>query len=377
MQLCRAPYAQLLAWSADATPQYLGSCTIAWAKSWCRIVQTFLNARPSTPRTNQQAQRNERKSPVHLAEIRRDLRPDELRGLITTPLGTQLMPRIFLKVPHGTRFENVAVAFGSLNLFRYSTGWVLALSVHLQDETRQVMDVDCLLDPLAKHGTLQQPGITSQVEMVALADTASLPHIGAKLLTWPAQKRERTSTLLDCLNGMPGRRGPWKRACDTYLREHLQQDSFQALSPAARPRETLQASDQEHSVAAYKPGQHIAQAAQSAPRAPLVERCILLHRAGVAQEYSRRQILSRRMLLALEDTWRKFIWTPQASALVEQHRQQLTPGVTVPWLSAHEHLWIEFPVPLATPVCASAAALCVFSAADSWLLSRFASRRRP
>jgi hypothetical protein len=109
---------------------------------------------------------------------------------------------------------------------------------------------------------------------------------------------------------------------------------------------------------------------------------ILLYRAGAHQEYTRTHTISRqlfwRMLLALalEKSSRKFIWTPEAAQLTEEHRRQLIPSLELPWLSSHEHLWIEFKEPIATPVCPNTAALLVFSATDPSLFREFAQQVR-
>ena len=99
------------------------------------------------------------------------------------------LPTMYIKLPQSTCFEEVAVAFGQLNLTLYSTGWVLSLSCLLQDSTNRRMNMDCLLDPISGQHILLRLTTTQEVEMVALADRSTLPVLGAKRLTWPLQKQ--------------------------------------------------------------------------------------------------------------------------------------------------------------------------------------------
>lgn len=418
VQLTQASSVQLIGYSADLVPRYLGNKQLIWQGSNRRAIQQWL-----TPRQWLAPRKSETLRPVPVATrsevrtqqakpdrwklpkgVRRSLAAFHVRALITTAEGEgKSLPRIYIKVPEDTRFEEVAVAFGPLNLARYPVGWVLSLSLHLQDAAGRVLLADGLCDPSSVRSLLRKLASTPAVEMFALADTSAFQVLGAKRLTWSEQKQERAQALLEyCRTAKL--RGSWEEACAAYLNEHPQGYVFEKPSPhpvgqqkAADGQATL--TDQKHKPDEEEitladasqleeskiPDKAVAGAASvdHTPRVPsLVEQFILLHRSGVYEEYSHLHTLSRhifwRMLLALaiEKTQRKFVWTPEAAGVIEEHRQQLTPSTMTPWLSSREHLWITFAEPIQTPVCNEAAALFVFSAADSELFRDFARQVR-
>jgi hypothetical protein len=327
-----------------------------------------------------------------------------MRALITMPeQTTDALPRIYIKVPQETRFDEVAVAFGPLNLMRYPVGWVFSLSLRLQDATGRILEADALGDPISDRRILHKLASAPSVEMVALADSSSFPVLGAKLLNWSPQKQKRAQSLF-VYTRVAKLSGSWKQARISYLYEHPQGYIFQELLPdtvgqrdvevgTAREDDQLPMPHHEETIS---PGPlqvekseipHSTEAtSETAPTkhasdvSLLVEQFILLHRAGVHAEYHHTHTLSRgifwRFLLAiaLEQTQRKFIWTPEAVRMIESRRQQLTPSETLPWLSSREHLWIAFAEPIETPVCAETAALFVFSSSAPSLLSEFAQQ---
>ncbi len=410
-RLTQASYVLLVGYSSDPVPQYLGDKRLNWAKSKRRTIRQWLISRkpgtlesvPRTKRTEifaQQAEPARWKLPVG---TKRTIATSMMRALITMPEeATEVLPRIYVKVPQGTHFEEVAVAFGPLNLTRYPMGWVLSLSLRLQDAAGHVLLVDSLCDPISERRLLRRLASTPAVEMIALADTSAFPVLGAKRLNWSLQKRNRAQALFKYRRAaMP--LGSWKHACAAYLFEHPQGYAFQEpvsdpvgqrdagsrpVSPADRLRtphdEDLppDASLMEVSEISDTTARGAAPADHASHSSSLVEQFVLLHRSGVYEEYRRTHTLSRRifwrMLLAfaLEKTQRKFIWTPEAARFIEEYRQQLAPGTMVPWLSSREHLWIAFAEPIQTPVCAETAALFVFSAADPSLLRELAQQVR-
>lgn len=410
-RLAQASHLLLIGYSSDPDPRYLGSKQLTWEENMRRTVQQWLalhipetrRSVPATRRIETHEQQAEHTQWTLPNGAKRTIAFSMMRGLITMPGETaEVIPRIYVKVPRGTRFEEVAVAFGPLNLTRYPTGWVLSLSLRLQDATGRILLTDALCDPIGGRRLLRRLASTAVVEMVALADTSAFPVLGAKRLNWSAQKRGRAQALFDYTRTAKSR-GSWKQARMEYLQEHQQGYVFQVQFPetpdlgkkeegsgvpvlrSSSPRDEKTMPQDEtgerfQTPDAGAPAPGAASAGEPVPPISLVERFVQLHRAGVYEEWSRTHTLSHRlfwrMLLAigLEQTRRKFIWTLEAAQVTEAHREQLTPGLLVPWLSSREHLWITFAEPIETPACAETAALFVFSAADPSLLGAFAQQ---
>ncbi len=410
VHLSQTSHVQLLGYSQDPTLKYLGSKSIDWSKSKRKAIQQLLNkTNPGTTASAQtkdemvqhNLQQNEQarwKLPI---DVRRSLSSPLMRAHIVTPDDREAIPRIYVKVPQGTRFEDVAVAFGPLNLYSYTGKWILSLAFFLQDANQQVMNVDCLSDPISEHHILHRLTTTTSVEMVAIADTPTFPVLGVKLLKWSPQKKDRAKVLFEYTRTVSSY-GSYKRACAEYLKEHLQQCAFQVPFPKTAPypataRYTVsiggsQVQSHEESISLdgslqeefQVPLQASLVPAASQTRhtgsSPLVEKFFLLHRTGVHEEFTHTHTLSRRMFwrmllaLAAEKTLRKFVWSPEATHVIEEHRKLLTPSMLIPWLSSREHLWIEFTEPWETPVSPDMAALFIFSASEPMLYREFAQQ---
>src|SRR5579883_2186113 len=414
VQLTQVSSVLLMGYSSDPVPHYLGKKRLNWSKGQRRAIRLWLTKRmPETLRPVPTEKRSKACASAQPAKparwklptgIREALAAFPVRALITmAEEAGRSLPRIYIKVPQGTRFEEVAVAFGELNLTRYPPGWVLSLSLRLQDAAGRVLLADGLCNPISNRRLLHRLASTSTVEMIALADTPALPLLGAKRLTWSAQKQERAQALFEYVRTAKPF-GSWNQACTAYLHEHMQVSVFQ--QPSLQPVGQQKVGDGQISSTdeGCMPDEEVspltdvslpeqsnppdtaatgAAATDHTPHTPsLVEQFILLHRLGVYEEYRHLHTLSRRIFwrlllaLAIEKTQRKFIWTAEATEVTEKHRQQLTPGTMIPWLSSQEHLWISFAEPIQTPVCDEAAALFVFSAADPELLREFARQVR-
>jgi hypothetical protein len=409
-RLSQASHVQLLGYSQDSTQHYLGSKLINWSKSQQKAIRQLLaGTKPGTTASAQMgdeiAQHN-----VQQAEqarwklptvVQQSLSSPLLRARIVMPENIEAIPRIYVKVPRGTHFEEVAVAFGPLNLYRYTERWILSLALLLQDANQREMNVDCLFDPISEHRILNRLTTTTMVEMVALADIPTFPVLGAKLLNWSPQKKDWAKSLFAYTRTVSSR-GSYKRTCAEYLYEHPQQSAFRVPFPKAAhypattdppasvdgsfvqiPEKSITSEgslqEQFQAPPQVSPALVTSQTRHAHPSI-LVEQFILLHRAGVHEEFTHTHTLSSRMFwrmllaLALEKTQRKFVWTPEATHLIEEQRKLLTPGTLIPWLSSREHLWIEFTEPCETPVCPDMAALFIFSASEPLLYREFAQQ---
>jgi hypothetical protein len=321
-----------------------------------------------------------------------------LRGLITpqTAQRQSISLKIFMVLPEETHFKTVAVAFEALNWWTIPTGQILSLRCILQDGGQRQLAIECIIDPLRERNVLQLMSTMETIEVMALGNSHEYPHLGRKQFPWPQSKRTRAQDLL-AVSRMAAPPTAWRESLVTFLQKARPATTFKA--PGIHYSEDIRSDQRFYQIDVFQGNktvvehQHIKeitmedtnqalipalseQLTSPTLKTSLIERSILLHQAGARQEFARLGTFSRgifwRLLfaLALEQTPRKYIWTSEAVALIEEHRQQLIPDSRIPWFPSHEHVWIEFSEPITTLVGFEIAALTLFASDDTRLLQR-------
>lgn len=417
-QLSRNFLVRVILYNDGQIPRKLGVKLIQWHAIPHNVLKKLVAKKnPSISNNEAQIQDIDSIPPMTLSEVRKRFSTFfNLRGLIAKQVGQPMNLRIFMVIPHETSFETISVAFEALNWWNVPAGRILSLRCILQDSEQRQLGIECIIDPLRERNVLQLMSTTENVEVVALGNSVGYPNLGWKQFSWPQSKRLRAQDLL-AVSRMVAPPTSWRKSLITFLQRTHPATTFQIPDTFQIPHtpdgalETMKLQRNFRRIEDIQSDQHLYRAdaftnahlsiehqkdkeirmeeeiqpqapilsgplTPPTPRGSLIERSILLHQAGAQQEFARLGTFSRgifwRMLFAfaLEQTPRKYIWTPEAVALIEDHRQQLTPDSRTPWLPSHEHVWIEFPEPIATPVGHDIAALTVFAPGDTRLLQR-------
>jgi hypothetical protein len=110
-RLAQASHLLLIGYGSDLAPRYLGSKPLTWGGSMRRAVQEWLTLRmPETPHSIPATKHTGTHVPKARWALptgaRRAMVTSMMRALITMPeQAAEALPRIYVKVPQGTRFE--------------------------------------------------------------------------------------------------------------------------------------------------------------------------------------------------------------------------------------------------------------------------------
>lgn len=383
--LSQASTIRVMGFTSGPLPRYIGVKKLNWLKSHRKTLLHFLAKKPQDQHKKTSPAAN-LPNAMLISEIRETFSSySRLLGFVALRAEKDKNIGIYIVLPTNTHFEMVAMAFEALTWNNFPTGHILSLLCFLQDKDEHILRIECILDPRREGNILQILSNTKYVEVTAFADSPDFPVIGRKQFGWAKEKRVRSRDLFD-LSRKAGPTISWREALMTFLEKYQIETTFRdpkVLSSLIKKNDSKQ-EDRSHSMKKDSDTFHTLalppSSSSSSRKVSLIEHSILLYQAGAQQEFARLGTLSRgifwRMLfaLALEQTPRKYIWTPEAVTLIEEHRQQLIPDSRTPWLSSLEHVWIEFPKPIAMPAGYDIAALAVFAPADTRLLQKLQQR---
>ena len=311
--------------------------------------------------------------PKHWKQVLRS--PNHLA--IMTVAGEQsTLPRILVKVPPETRFEQVAVAFHSLNLYTYTHDLLLCLRLVLQNSEGFVLHVDCPFPPLSDRTTLLSCISATAIEVIAIADIPELTVLGAKQFQWPRQKRARARELFTYLRRHPST-GSWERALDRRLETYPPERSFHPPS-AQQPllqKQHYQAQnrslDKEASVGQQQ-GLSVQEHASPVPFSPssgtsakpiivahalLIDRYLTRQEEVIAQTSSPLQYERADQTRQSVEQAHKYVWMHSAWLMVEALRHHTESHEDLLRLPA-QHIYIELEQP--REICGGQFAACSF-----------------
>jgi hypothetical protein len=384
----------------DGELSYQGRKHLAWAESHRQKARQMVT-RPFALETQWPQAREHvrqrlealqrRQLPLALVE---KLRSPLTRSIVVLPDEPNPPVRFLVKVPRGTRFADIAVAFDPFHLYAYVEGNLLCIPIRLQDPLQRTLVADCLLnlDDLKDLSLLEKLATLYNVEVFAVADETPYLILGAKQLHWPEQRRESTQQVLRWV--LRKKQPPKKHQAKThrlsaaarYQRSHPCDITFRRreISDTAFSHEGLSATfPRSLSGEASYTYDAVLGEGQS-----LIENSVSNHQSllgAVIEQFRHHQWVlveaakSQPNTTMFRQGWhlllaggaekaRKLLWTPEALEVVAQQRLHL-PSLHEALLRLPQtHRWFEFQEPVETSICPRTAALFLLDMQDRQLL---------